>query len=131
MAMHPDNMQEVKDDVPVGSWLHVRVKAVTEGQSQTSGREQATVVFAIQEEPYVGKTLVTWPSLEPGNLSYLKKLYAACGYNPGPEGHDPEKIINCELFVKPVEQKKKVEGVPPYQIPEWNLAPIADGKPLK
>lgn len=132
MAFHPENMEKVSDsDVPTEQWYHVAIKTVTEAPSKTTGRNQATIVMAVQEEPYTGTRLITWISLEPHDLRTIKKWYKACRYTPGPEGHDPEQLVGRELYVKPTAQKNPVEGVPPYQIAEWNIAPLDEGKPLK
>lgn len=127
--LHTENMTEVpapSDRVDEG-WYHVRVSSVTEDVSKSSGEPMIKLLLKIQDQgPMLGRVLPDNCSLQPHALFKLKGYYKATGYNPGPEGHDPEKLLDCELYV--YAQHDTYEGnatikIPPYSIRSLNEGP--------
>jgi len=60
---------------------------------------------------------------DPRGRSNLKSVYKACGYNPGPGGHNPSKVIDGEI--KATVKHKISEGVTYANILPWTIKPIA------
>lgn len=122
MAMYTDNMAEVPapdDLIPEGSY-HVRVSSVKEEISKNSGEPKIVFTCKIQDEgPAFGRQVQIHASLKPSALFTLKGVYKACGYNPGPEGHDPEMVLDSEFYLTVVHgiyEGNKTVNVPPYSM---------------
>src|SRR5580765_4127280 len=98
MPMLSDNMQTVAalGDLPAEGWYHVRVKNV----DYKAEEQRVLLQLASQDEGTTGRIIFDNPQVNhPMGLSKLKAYYQAAGYNPGPEGHDPEKILDSEFYV--------------------------------
>jgi hypothetical protein len=139
-ALYGDNMDQVEDmsgdNVPADRWYHIRVsKVVTHDSqgnqkvSQTSGEPMCQINLAVQDEPFVGKNITQFVSLQPHALAGLKAMYKAAGYTPGPGGHNPHKLLNTEFYVKPASEV--YEGSARLKIAPWHIKPLAEGRPLK
>lgn len=91
------------DAVPEG-WYHVRVKSVEVGENENTkaaDKRAVNLQLAVQEpEEHVGRVIFDNPGLDPQYIGKLKNYYKAANYNPGPEGHDPEKLLDCEFWVR-------------------------------
>jgi hypothetical protein len=129
MSVQQHDMSKVQKwgDVPPEGWYRVRVEKVQDQAKDGSGpllskesNEPIVMIYLrAQNEPFVGTLIMDMPSLQPHALAKLKAYYEAINYIPGPEGHDPERLIGGELFVK-VEhdtwQGEKRAKVAPYNI---------------
>jgi len=118
MPLLQDNMQTVAalgDLLPEG-WYHFRVKHV----EYKTEEQRVLIQLASQEEGTTGRIAFDNPQVNhPMGLSKLKAYYTAVGYNPGPEGHDPEKILDGELYayiVHNTDGDKKYANVAPWSI---------------
>jgi len=129
MALHTDDMSQVSsitDLVPAKEGYHVRISKAEEKESKNSGEPMVVFTFKIQDEGEVfGRTLLYFASLKPGALGNLKSVYKAVGYEPGPEGHDPESIIDMELYCNV--EHEKYNGQDQVKIPSWSLKSLSDG----
>ena len=121
-------------DVAPEGWYKVRVEKVVdraksgEGPllSDESNQPICMLYMKVQNEPHVGKLLMDIPSLQPHALAKLKAYYEAINYIPGPEGHDPERLVGGELFIKWEHDTYKGEKrgkVAPYNIKSLNEGP--------
>lgn len=113
MSLHPEtNMADVPEQgelVPVGDYL-VRVSSVKEDISRTSKMPIVNFEMKIQDEgPNLGRPLYITASLQSHALFMLKAIYTAAGYKPGPEGHDPEQVLDSSFYVH-VEHKDGEKG---------------------
>lgn len=136
MALHTEvNMEEVRkpgDLIPEG-WYHVRVREVKEITDEATHETRAQMQLAIQApESMIGETIFDQPSLSHKlGLSKLRAYYAAVGYNPGPEGHDPEKLKDTEFWVavehNPGKPGTKNAGQTFANVPAWSIRAINDG----
>lgn len=130
MAMHSDNMDSVKDqneNPTQGIWYHVKVTKVEEAVSKESNSPIIKLQLKIQDEPFVGRLLFANPSLQAHALFNLKAYYTGAEYFPGPEGHDPEKLLDREFYVKPT--GKVVGGEERLEIKAHNIKPLRNGRP--
>ena len=125
MPLLQDNMQTVAalgDLLPEG-WYHFRVKNVEFKEEE----KRVLLQLASQEEATVGRIAFDNPQLShPIGLSKLKSYYAAVGYNPGREGHDPEKLKDGEFYayiVHNTDGDKKYANVAP-----WSIRSMQQGK---
>lgn len=125
MPILQDNMQGIAaagDLVPEG-WYHVRVKKV----EFVSAESRVNLQLASQEETSTGRLIFDNPQTNhPMGLSKLKAYYQAINYNPGPEGHDPEKLLDGEFYVYVVHNTdgdKKYANVAP-----WSIRSMQQGK---
>lgn len=131
MALHAENMNQVQDwgeSVPPDTWYHVRISKVEEKES-TTGNPKVQLVLKVQDEPFVGRTIPDSPSLQAHALMKIKAYYTACEYFPGPEGHDPEMLLDRECFVKPTEQM--LQGEKRLDIKPHHIKSLRDGRPQK
>src|SRR5438477_9919463 len=106
-------------DVAPEGWYRVRIQKGEERISKESNEPMWALWLISQSEPHVGRVLFDMPSLQPHALAKLKAYYEAVGYQPGPEGHDPERLNGQELFVKidhEVYQGEKRAKIAPYNI---------------
>jgi hypothetical protein len=102
MAIHTEtDMSQVPaadDLVPEGAY-RFRISKAEEKDSESSGKPMVIYTLKIQDEgPAFGRAVTVFASLAPTALMTIKSMYKACGYNPGPEGHDPESIVDMELY---------------------------------
>jgi len=134
--MQTQDMTKVEKwgDVPNEGWYRVRVDKVVDQAKDGSGpllsKESSEpicmIYMKVQNEPHVGRLIMDLPSLQPHALSKLKAYYDAVGYIPGPEGHDPERLVGGELFVKVEHDLYKGEKrakVAPYNIKSLTEGP--------
>lgn len=136
MAIHTEhNMDTIRkpgDLIPEG-WYHVRVKSVKEEPSEDGSEVRVQMQMAIQSpESMIGETIFDQPSLNHKlGLSKLKAYYAAVGYAPGEEGHDPEKLISTEFWVAVEHNAGKVgsknAGQTFANVPAWSVRSLQDG----
>lgn len=129
MPMLQHDMTKVEkwgESLPEG-WYHFRLTKI-EGpvKSKSSGEDQLIFTFKCQEEPFVGRNQMDFVSLQPHALAKLKSYYSAAGYNPGPEGHDPDNILEAEYYLLLVEDT--YEGQKRSKIPPWGIRAIEEGK---
>jgi hypothetical protein len=119
MAMYTDNMDEVlaaDELVPEGIY-HVRVSSIKE---ETSKQNKLMIVFdfKIQNEGVAfGRNVRVWASLDPKALFTLKSIYKAAGYNPGSGGHNPEEVMDAEMYLEvkhSMYEGRQTMNVPPY-----------------
>ena len=122
-----DDMSQVPsadDAVPEGQY-HLRVKSVkiTPGAG-TNGANSVFAVFAVQTEgPAFGRTVTNNYDLgDQRGLSNLKTAYKAVGYNPGPEGHNPMRLIDGELRATVKHNIK--DGVTYANLVPWSVKPL-------
>jgi hypothetical protein len=125
--MLPHDMSKVEKwgDVAKEGWYHVRVEKGEMRTSTASSEPMWMMFLKAQNEPFVGKLIMDMPSLQPHALQKLKAYYAACGYNPGPEGHDPEKLNGCECYV--LVQHDTYQGEQRAKIPPYGIKSMTDG----
>ena len=132
MALHRENMQDVPDwgEVLPEGWYHVRV---TKGEERDSDNTPGARVFAmnmtVQEEPFVGRVIFDPVSLQSHALAKLKAYYKAAGYTPGPEGHDPEWLVenHAEFYVQVTHDV--YQGQTRMKVAPWGIRSLRDGKP--
>lgn len=100
MAIHQTDMSQIPaadDLIPEGSY-RFRIASAEEKDSE-AGKPMVVYQLKVQDEgPAFGRNAMVFASLAPTALMTIKSMYKACGYNPGPEGHDPENIIDMELY---------------------------------
>jgi len=101
MPLYVDDMSTVpKTGEPVSKgWHRFRIDEGEEFTSE-SGHPAFRYRLVCQDEPEVGRVVTFDCSLQRQALFNLKAVYEACGYNPGPEGHDPATVIGGEIYVK-------------------------------
>lgn len=127
MPIYQNDMTKVEKwgDIPNEGWYRVRVQKGEERISDNSKEPMWCLWLISQQEPHVGRVIFDMASLQPHALAKLKAYYEAVGYQPGPEGHDPERLNGQELFVKvdhEVYQGEKRAKIAPY-----NIRSLADG----
>jgi hypothetical protein len=127
MPMLPQNMSNIlaADECVPKAWYHVRVVKVTVGESKTSKEPTVFINHKIQNEPLVGKVIQDTASLQEHALFKLKTYYKKCGYNPGPEGHDPDHLLNQEFWVWA--EPEVYEGVTRPKIPPYSIRSLMEG----
>jgi hypothetical protein len=128
MAIHTDNMSNVaapSEAVDEG-WYHVRISKVEETLSESSKQPVVKLQLKIQTEGNMfGRTVPDNASLQSHALFKLKGYYKAVGYNPGPEGHDPEKLLDGECYV--YVQHATYQGKPTINIPPYSIRSLNEG----
>jgi len=116
-------------DRPPEGWYHVKIKKGELKDSDNSPGEKVWWFHLIsQQEPTVGKLIMDNCSLQAHALAKLKAYYSACGYNPGPSGHDPETINGGECLVKV--EWKTYQGQDRYEIKPYNIRSLTEGIPV-
>jgi len=128
MPLLQNDMSKVEKwgDIPPEGWYHVRVeKGVMKESANTPGEHAWWLYMKAQNEPHVGKLILDMISLQAHALQKLKAYYAAVGYNPGPEGHDPEKLNGGEAFV--LVQHDTYQGEKRAKIPPYGIRSLTDG----
>lgn len=107
-------------------WYRGRISEVSVEDSKNSpGEKTLHVTLVCQDEPHVGRQLRDFPSLKASALGKLKNYYKAIGYNPGPEGHDPDKLVGCEVYFKV--EHEVYQGETKAKIPGYGIRAINDG----
>ena len=129
MALHTEtNMADVPapgERVDEG-WYHVRVSSVVEDVSKESGQPIVKLLLKIQDQgPMLGRVVPDNASLQSHALFKLKGYYKAIGYNPGKEGHDPEKLHDSEVYV--YVEHGMYQGNPTINIPPWSIRSLQEG----
>jgi hypothetical protein len=116
-------VEKFGDLLPEG-WYHVRIE---KGEERMSGSNQPTwaLWMKVQNEPHVGRTVWDNPSLQSHALAKLKAYYEACGYTPGPEGHEPLELNGRECWVKVTH--KMYDGEKRSEIAPYNIRSMQDG----
>lgn len=112
-------------------WYHFRLEKFEDRESKESPGERVIWLwFKCQEEPLVGRTYVDNTSLQPQALAKLKAFYEKAGYLPGPEGHDPQVIVDmhAEYYLLVVHDKYK--GETRSKTPPWGIRSLQEGKPV-
>jgi hypothetical protein len=129
MSMLQDDMSKVaapSEAVDEG-WYHVRISKVEIGMSQTANQPVVKLMLKIQSDgAMLGRSVPDNASLQSHALFKLKGYYKAVGYNPGPEGHDPEKLLDGECYVYVAHgsyQGNPTINIPPYSIRSLNEGP--------
>jgi len=128
MPNYQHDMSKVEKwgDVPAEGWYRVRVEKGEERSSKESDEPMWMIWLKVQNEPHVGRLIMDMPSLQPHALAKLKAYYEAVGYQPGPEGNDPERLNGGELFVKvdhEVYKGEKRAKIAPYNIKSLTEGP--------
>ena len=127
MTIHTDNMSTVAawGEALEPRWYRVRVSKVSEETSDT-GNPTVKLQLKVQDEgPNLGRVIVDFPSLQPHALAKLKAYYDAVGYKPGPEGHDPERLLDGELYVKT--DTEVYQGTTRNKVAPYNIRSIQQG----
>jgi hypothetical protein len=134
MSQVPDQ-GEVVDE---GPYL-VRISEVKETddngdplKSDSSGGEKVIFVLKIQDEgKWTGSQLQIHASLQPHALFNLKAIYSACGYKPGVEGHDPQEVLDGEMYIyvkhKQYDDPNTGQKRTVTDIPTWGIKSTTDG----
>ena len=119
------SVQKWGENVPEG-WYHVRIEKGEQRESKNTPGEYAWWLWLkVQQEPHVGRLIMDMCSLQPQALAKLKAYYTAVGYEPGPEGHDPEKLNGCELYVMVTEEM--YQGQKRAKIAPWAIKSMQEG----
>lgn len=133
MALHMEEMNDVKvggEQVDMDKWYHVRFSSVEEATSENSGEPVVKFKLKIQDEPFVGRVIPDFASLQPHALFKLKAYYEACEYFPERgQGHDPEKLLDRECYVKVT--SKVYQGETRTDIKPHHIKPLREGRPQK
>lgn len=128
MPLLQDDMSKVAapaDRVDEG-WYHVRISKVEVTTSKSSNEPIVQLQLKIQNEgSMMGRVIPDNASLQPHALFKLKGYYKAVGYNPGPEGHDPEKLLDCECYV--FAQHDTYQGNPTIKVPPYSIRSLQEG----
>jgi hypothetical protein len=133
-------MQDVaaEGEVPEKGTYLVRVSEVVETDKDgnpllsAKGEPKIIVKSKIQDEgKFFGHTIAQHVSLQPHALRGLKAIYTACGYMPGPEGHDPQQILDSTFYVYGEPQDLDTDNgtIKTFNIAPWNIKSVQDGPP--
>ena len=129
-----NDMSKVSDsDLMEEGTYHVRISQVkcfddngNQLVSKTSGEPIIELTLKVQDEgPFLGRTFKDKPSLQPQALFKLKAYYKAIGYMPGPEGHDPDKLLDGECYVHVT--PGSYQGMPVLNIPPYSISSMHEG----
>jgi hypothetical protein len=113
------------DVVPEG-WYHVRIeKGELKDSANTPGEQVWWLTLKVQNEPHVGRIMTDFCSLQPQALAKLKAYYKSIGYDPGPEGHDPDKLNGSECYV--LIQHDLYQGQTRSKIVPWGIRSMTEG----
>ena len=118
-------VQKWGDVLPIG-WYHIRIDKGEERESE-KGFPTWWLWLKVQQEPFVGRNIMAMCSLQPHALALLKAFYVACGYEPGQEGHDPEKITGSECYV--LGEHDVWEGQTRMKVPPYGVRSLQEGLP--
>ena len=134
MTMLQNDMSKVSEgDLMPKGWYHCRISKVQQedesGQpllSKSSSKPCIKVSFKVQSEgDNFGRQFSDTVSLESNALFKLKALYTAVGYAPGVEGHDPQRLLDGEvwLFINP----STYQGNPTLDIKPYTIRSVQEG----
>lgn len=131
MAMQTQDMSKVfaaNDLIPEG-WYQGRIKAVDDDKVDTNNERRCGLQVAIQQpEDFVGQMVFDNPSLDnPMGLKTLKAYYKAVGYNPGPEGHDPQNLLDGEFWFYIIHNEDKKTGNTYANVAFWSIRALREG----
>jgi hypothetical protein len=128
MPLLTDNMSEVPSptDVVDEGWYHVRITEAEVGTAETSGLPVVKLQLKVQNEgPMLGRIILDTVTLQSHALWKLKGYYNSIGYFPGREGHDPDKLIDGEMYVYAMHDM--YNGQPTIKIPPYSIRSLHDG----
>lgn len=123
MATRNTNMNQVAGygDILAEGCYHFRINKV-----EDDGANLVHIHSVCQTEPFVGRNVRDRIEMDNSiGLSKLKSYYKACGYEPGPEGHDPENINGGEFFAVVVHNPHK--GNTYANIAPWSIKSLQEG----
>jgi hypothetical protein len=107
-------------------WYHVRISSVSEDLSKESNEPVIKLLLKIQSEgPMLGRVIPDNASLQSHALFKLKGYYKAIGYAPGEEGHNPDKLLDSEVYV--YAEHGMYKGNPTINIPPWSIRSLQEG----
>lgn len=115
------------DAVDEGSY-HVRISKVDYGPEVKSekGFPVVKLLMKVQDQGAMfGRVIPDTASLQSHALFKLKGYYTAVGYKPGSEGHDPNKLLDSELYVNV--EHSTYEGKATLNIPPWSIRSLQEG----
>lgn len=128
MAVYQQDMSQIAaptDRVDEG-WYRVRISRVEETTSKESGQPVVKLLHKIQSEgKMLGRTVPDTASLQSQALFKLKAYYEAIGYKPGPEGHDPQRLLDGECYV--YVSHGMYQGNPTIDIPPYSIRSVLAG----
>jgi hypothetical protein len=117
-VVYQDDMSKVSDsELMKEGWYRVRV-------SQVNPIVKLTLKVQSEGE-FFGRSFPDQPSLQPQALFKLKAYYKATGYNPGPEGHNPHKLLDGECWVYVV--PGQYQGSPTLDIKPYSIRSLQEG----
>jgi hypothetical protein len=128
MPLLKDDMSQVPNPTEAvdEGWYHVRISEARVTTSDSTNQPVVKLNMRIQTEgPMFGRTVPDTASLQAHALFKLKGYYTAVGYKPGPEGHDPEKLVDGECYV--YVQHDSYQGNPTIKIPPYSIRSLNDG----
>lgn len=132
-----NNVALMGDQPDTGSYLF-RISEVKEtneaGEQLLSNKGEPKVIFVCKiqtEGKFLGTPVQIHASLQPHALGTVKAVYTACGYKPGPEGHDPQSVLDGEFYgygeKKPYKDEASGETRDGFNIAPWNITSVAQG----
>lgn len=123
MAFKSQNLNQVAaygDQVAEGCY-HFRVDKL-----QDTEKDVWLMYLKVQTEPFVGRSVrERFDDTNQTSLAKMKSYYKACGYEPGPEGHDPEHILGGEFYA--VVTHNTSGGTTYANIAPWSIRSIQEG----
>jgi uncharacterized protein DUF669 len=128
MPLLQDDMSQVPsptEAVEEGSY-HVRITQAEVTTSKENNMPCVKLLMKVQDEgKMLGRTIPDTASLQSHALFKLKGYYNAVGYKPGPEGHDPSKLVDGECYVNV--EHATYQGKPTINIPPWSIRSLQEG----
>jgi hypothetical protein len=113
-------------DLVAEGWYRVRIAKAEVTTSKENNEPCVKLNLKVQDEGLMlGRIIPDTASLQPQALFKLKGYYNAVGYKPGPEGHDPDKLIDGECYVMVAHQMYK--GNPNINVPPWSIRSLVEG----
>lgn len=127
MPVLNDDMSQVAapSELVDEGWYHVRIARVEIGVSEKNFPVVKLQLKIQSEGKMLGRVILDNASLQSHALFKLKGYYKAVGYNPGREGHDPEKLLDCECFV--YAQHGSYNGVANINVPPYSIRSMNEG----
>jgi len=121
------NVEDWGEVLPEG-WYHVRITKVEERTSESSGEPVAMISMKVQEEPFTGRLINDFASLQAHALAKLKSYYKATGQGIFEDGSDdPEALVDGECYVNVSHDMYKNQKR--LRIAPWGVKSILEGKP--
>lgn len=106
-------------------WYHVRISKVEVGVSEKNFPVVKLQLKIQSEGKMLGRVIMDNASLQSHALFKLKGYYKAIGYNPGREGHDPEKLLDGECYVYAAHGS--YNGQPNINVPPYSIRSMQEG----